>query len=204
MGGALYPQREELGADTHASRRRTKHHSEFPTFLIAVVDWFILGCRRNIDLGVDSRHSPNLANIYRVLADQNRSNVPFPSSPPPFSPPTYAVRVNSLWLLSLIIGLSCALVAALLRKWSRRYIRVTQPRFSAHVQARIHAFFAEGSRSFILYGRSRPCIRCYTSPSPYSLLASLCSYGTSISRFSSWCCLVSASAQFCMEAGIWR
>ncbi|KAI9429596.1 hypothetical protein H4582DRAFT_2134493 [Lactarius indigo] len=84
-----------------------------------------------------------LSNIYQLLADPNRSNVSLPS-PPPFSPPTYAVWVNSLWFLSLVISISCALLAALLRQWARRYIRVTQPRFSAHARAHVHAYFAEG------------------------------------------------------------
>ncbi|KAI9433552.1 hypothetical protein H4582DRAFT_2082192 [Lactarius indigo] len=44
-----------------------------------------------------------LSNIYQLLADPNRSNVSLPS-PPPFSPPTYAVWVNSLWFLSLVIS----------------------------------------------------------------------------------------------------
>ncbi len=90
-----------------------------------------------------------LANIYQLLADPNRSNISL-SSPPPFSPPTYAVWVNSLWFLSLVISISCALLATLLRQWARRYIRVTQPRFSSHVRARIHAYFSEGMQNFRL------------------------------------------------------
>ncbi|KAI9429587.1 hypothetical protein H4582DRAFT_210714, partial [Lactarius indigo] len=85
-----------------------------------------------------------LSNIYQLLVDSDRSNISLPSSPPPFSPPTYAIWVNSLWFLSLVISISCALLAALLRQWARRYIKVSQPRFGAHVRARIHAYFAEG------------------------------------------------------------
>ncbi|KAI9433510.1 hypothetical protein H4582DRAFT_985075 [Lactarius indigo] len=85
-----------------------------------------------------------LSYIYQLLADPNRSNISLPSSPPPFSPPTYAVWVNSLWFLSLVISISCALLAALLRRWARRYIKVSQPCFGADVRARIHAYFARG------------------------------------------------------------
>ena len=86
--------------------------------------------------------------IYEVLADPNatRASIPSPvAKPPPFSPPRYAVWVNSLWFLSLVMSLSCALWATSLHQWARRYIRVTQPaRCSPEKQARIRAFFANG------------------------------------------------------------
>ena len=62
----------------------------------------------------------------------------------PFSPPTYAVWVNSLWFLSLAISLTCALLATLLQQWARRYVKITQPRYSPEKRARIRAFFSEG------------------------------------------------------------
>lgn len=52
--------------------------------------------------------------------------------------------VNSLWFLSLLISLTCALLATLLQQWARRYIRITQPRYSSHERGRIRAFFSEG------------------------------------------------------------
>src|SRR5712691_7359938 len=58
-----------------------------------------------------------LANIYQILADSNGSQVIPPTLPNlsiPFSPRTSAVWVNSLWFLSLVIGLTCALLTPLL------------------------------------------------------------------------------------------
>ena len=52
--------------------------------------------------------------------------------------------MNSLWFLSLVIGLTCALLATLLKQWARRYMKVTQPRYNPHRRVRIRAFFAEG------------------------------------------------------------
>ena len=93
-----------------------------------------------------------LANIYRTLADPNGYNVssPLPTSPPPFSPPNYSVWVNALWFLSLIISLTCALLATLLQQWARRYLKFTQPRYSLHKRARIRAFFFEGVERLLL------------------------------------------------------
>jgi hypothetical protein len=89
-----------------------------------------------------------LGNIYQILADPNTTRASLPSlvfNPPPFSPPRYAVWVNSLWFLSLVMSLSCALLATSLHQWARRYIRLTQPaRCSPEKRARMRAFFADG------------------------------------------------------------
>jgi hypothetical protein len=88
-----------------------------------------------------------LGNIYEVLIDPNVTR----TSPSPaailttFSPPRNAVWVNLLWFLSLVLSLSCALLATSLQKWARRYIRLTQPaRCSPEKRARMRAFFADG------------------------------------------------------------
>ncbi len=93
-----------------------------------------------------------LANIYQTIADPNRSNISssFSASAPQFSPPNYAVWVNSLWFLSLVISLTCALLATLLQQWARRYLKVTHSRYSPHKRARIRAFFAEGVEKILL------------------------------------------------------
>ena len=88
-----------------------------------------------------------LANIYQVLADVNKSGISLPPTPsvsPQFAPPTSAIWVNCLWFLSLVMSLTCALLATLLQQWARRYLWVTRPRCSPHRRSRIRSFFAEG------------------------------------------------------------
>ena len=91
-----------------------------------------------------------LENMYKlqVLADPNISRPFIPSTPvqlPPFSPPKYAIWVNSLWFSSLAISLTCAMLATLLQQWARRYLRVTQPpRYTPQHRARIRAFYEDG------------------------------------------------------------
>jgi len=88
-----------------------------------------------------------LENIYQLLADTNGSRTSLPSNelkPPPFSPPRYAIWVNSLWFSSLAISLTSALLATLLQQWSRRYVKVTRPRCRPRDRARARAFFFEG------------------------------------------------------------
>ena len=97
-----------------------------------------------------------LANIYQLLADPNRSNIStfLPTSPPPFSPPSFAVWVNGLWFLSLVISISCAVLATLLQVWARRYLKATlkatQTRYSINKRARIRSFYYKGVEESLL------------------------------------------------------
>ncbi len=52
--------------------------------------------------------------------------------------------------MSLAINLTCALFATLLQQWARRYLKVTQPRYSPHRRAHIRTFFFEGIDKFLL------------------------------------------------------
>jgi Family of unknown function (DUF6535) len=90
-----------------------------------------------------------LASINQQLSKGNGIDVPIPTSllsnpAASFTPPTLSLWVNGLWFLSLVISLTCALLATLLQQWARRYLRVTCPRYSPHKRARVRAFYAEG------------------------------------------------------------
>jgi len=83
--------------------------------------------------------------MYQILADPNISRASIPSKPPPFSPPISAIWANALLFLSLLISLTCALLATLLQQWARRYIGFTQQlEFIPYRRARVRAFFSEG------------------------------------------------------------
>ena len=58
--------------------------------------------------------------------------------------------MNALWFLSLVISLTCALLATLLQQWARRYLKATQSRYAPHKRARIRAFLAEGVERLLL------------------------------------------------------
>ena len=90
-----------------------------------------------------------LANIYHATINPNVSET-LPTSPPPFSPPNYAVWVNALWFMTLVISLTCALLATFLQQWARKYLKVTQSRYSPHKRARIRSFFSEGVEKCLL------------------------------------------------------
>jgi Family of unknown function (DUF6535) len=87
-----------------------------------------------------------LENIYRTLGNSNASQISTSSplaTPPVLSPPRYAIWVNSLWFLSLLISLAGAALTSLVQHWVHRYITVTQqPWHTPDQRARIRAFFA--------------------------------------------------------------
>ena len=91
-----------------------------------------------------------LARINQQLSSQlNEPQDPIPTSlsinpAQSFSAPTWSVWVNGLWFLSLVISLTCALMATLLQQWARRYLEVAYPRYRPHERARIRTFYSEG------------------------------------------------------------
>jgi len=95
-----------------------------------------------------------LKQIYLIQADPNASlpsNSSAVAEPPVFSPPLGAIFANTLWFLSLVSSLSCAMVATLVQQWARRYIKVTQPaRCNPQERARARAFFTIGVEKFRL------------------------------------------------------
>ncbi|KZV75227.1 hypothetical protein PENSPDRAFT_624637 [Peniophora sp. CONT] len=55
------------------------------------------------------------------------------------------VHVNILWVLSLCLSISCALLATLVQQWARHYLRLSQRRQDVPgLQARLHAYLSQG------------------------------------------------------------
>jgi hypothetical protein len=90
--------------------------------------------------------------MYELQADPNVSRASVPSvvvKPPPFSPSRSSIWVNILWILSLVISLTCAMLATSLQQWARRYLQNTQPvGRSLQERARRRAFFVHGIINF--------------------------------------------------------
>ncbi|KAI9434951.1 hypothetical protein H4582DRAFT_1818035, partial [Lactarius indigo] len=77
---------------------------------------------------------------------------PSTQNPSTFSPPALAVFVNSAWFLSLVLSLTCALIATLLQQWARRYRQMIQRNHPPHVRAHIREYFSRGARRFGIFG----------------------------------------------------
>ena len=96
-----------------------------------------------------------LAQISQQLSNANTNNTSNhlgPSIQLPFSPSTSVVFVNTVWFLSLVISLICALLATLLQQWARRYLEVVERNNPPHIRAHIREFFSRGVRKFVVIG----------------------------------------------------
>lgn len=103
------------------------------------------------DLKQDPADTTNvyLSQIAQLLAtSQNlplNSTIPIPIvTSDNFSASSTAVHVNTLWFLSLIFSLSCALGAILLQSWSNRYMRLVNQQPNTIPKARRRAFLRDG------------------------------------------------------------
>ena len=125
-----------------------------------VIDWFILRCCCVVDLSVHPGHSTEPAGHLQFLPCKHLSGYCRPKSiqrfefPPCFPTAVHSTKLCSLGERSLVLESgdqpylcsSCDLVAAM----ARRYLRVTQSRYSPHKRARIRSFFAKGVESCLL------------------------------------------------------
>ncbi|KAI0269270.1 hypothetical protein BC834DRAFT_621035 [Gloeopeniophorella convolvens] len=119
----------------------------FTGLFSATVATFLAGSYPNLQLNSQDASAFYLAHLYQLNAGPDGSSISNPSTfsdPSTFSPSPSTIWVNVLWFLSLIISLMCALLATLLQQWVRRYLHITQPRFSPHKRARIREFMAQG------------------------------------------------------------
>ena len=122
----------------------------------AIVAAFVIGGLSNLQPDTGTSSVDLLSQISQQLAaaftNESQSSVvlTFPDRSS-FHAPTSALLTNILWLISLIVSLSCALLATLLQQWARRYLLITQSHGSKlHDRARIRSFFAEGVIKFHL------------------------------------------------------
>jgi hypothetical protein len=84
-----------------------------------------------------------------MLQSGTSASVPLTlANQPPFQPTASAVRVNALWIISLGMSLSCALLATLLQQWTRRFVQVADAPYNTEKRALIRAFFADGVDRF--------------------------------------------------------
>jgi hypothetical protein len=137
------------------------------------VEWFILGCRCSIARSDPPRYSAEFAGRVSLLLGTNLSATGFPiewvknfhpiefdRSLPAIHPPcpAAAVWVNGLWSLSLVISLTCALMATLLQHWARRYLIIAHPVYRPRKRARIRAFYTQGVRNLPLPWTAGPLL----------------------------------------------
>ncbi|KAH9971434.1 hypothetical protein BGW80DRAFT_1460688 [Lactifluus volemus] len=92
-----------------------------------------------------------LENIYKLqlLEDSNTSRPSVPAQPPPFSPPKYAIWVNTLLSLSLCLNLFIAIVAIAEWRWMSLGILIAEsPQDDPHHRARVQDVVANDYKAW--------------------------------------------------------
>ncbi|KAI9438708.1 hypothetical protein H4582DRAFT_1814466, partial [Lactarius indigo] len=64
------------------------------------------------------------------------------------SPSTSIVCVNTMWILSLIVSITCALLATLMQQWARQYVQLPQLRTTPRERAHVRSFLFFGLKQF--------------------------------------------------------
>ncbi|KAI0261008.1 hypothetical protein BC834DRAFT_941135, partial [Gloeopeniophorella convolvens] len=124
----------------------------FTGLFSASVATFLGNTYQGLQLNSQDASAFYLSRIYQQsAADGNGSQVIIPPTlldPAVFSPSTSTIWVNALWFLSLVISLTCALLATMLQQWARHYLRVTQTRYQPYKRARIRTFYFKGVEKY--------------------------------------------------------
>ena len=88
-----------------------------------------------------------LRQISQQLAGFNGTFPNLPT-PQPSSPNTSAILVNAMWLMSLVLSITSALLATLLQQWARRYTQMPQiPSLASH-RARVRSYLFLGTLKY--------------------------------------------------------
>ena len=82
------------------------------------------------------------------LPNSTTTGIPSIDAQDSFKPPVSVIFVNSVWIVSLVLSLTCALMATFLQQWTRRYLRLTQRRYPPHLRAHIREYFVRGADRF--------------------------------------------------------
>ncbi|KAI9455642.1 hypothetical protein F5148DRAFT_1225595 [Russula earlei] len=83
-----------------------------------------------------------LRNITQLLSERNATTLSDIPGPPGFFIPWDVTVVNFFWFSSLLMSITCAVMATVVQQWARLYIRYSQPpQRGPRTRARIRAMF---------------------------------------------------------------
>ena len=113
----------------------------------AIVGIFIIEFYKKLSTDSGSQTVVLLQQISQQLSNSpntTNSNTANQQSPPG----TAIVWVNILWLISLVLSLTCALIATLLQQWARRYIETPKSADVMRHRARVRSLLVVGARLY--------------------------------------------------------
>lgn len=141
-------------ADKHDSAMVERWKADMDGILIytgvfaATVAAFVIESYKSLKPDPTDVSSRLLQQVTQELVGISNGDRLTPPSLDSFKPPRYAIHVNILWFLSLVITLSCGLGATLVQQWVRRYLRLTQRSDTPAHRVRVRTFFFAGINEF--------------------------------------------------------
>ncbi|KAF8490153.1 hypothetical protein F5888DRAFT_1742581 [Russula emetica] len=141
-------------ADKHDSAMVERWKADMDGILIytgvfsATVAAFLIESYKSLKPDPTDVSSSLLQQVTQELAGISNGDHFTPPSLDSFKPPRYAIQVNILWFLSLVITLSCGLGATLVQSWVRRYDRLTQHSDTPAHRVRVRTFLFAGIKEF--------------------------------------------------------
>src|SRR5258708_6637651 len=117
----------------------------------AIVGAFVIEFYKKLSSDSGEQTVDILQQISQQLSNFPNSTQPNPANQP--SPPRSAmIWVVAMWLISLILSLTCALLATLLQQWARRYIETPKYPDTLRHRARIRSLLVVGTKSYKIPG----------------------------------------------------
>jgi hypothetical protein len=89
-----------------------------------------------------------LGQISKQLANFPNATSPSIQANQPFSPSASMIWVNAMWLISLVLSLTSALIATLLQQWARRYVENPHRPSGSNHRARVRSFLFLGTEIY--------------------------------------------------------
>ncbi|KAI0266143.1 hypothetical protein BC834DRAFT_986312 [Gloeopeniophorella convolvens] len=116
----------------------------FTGLFSATVATFIIESYKKLSPDSGDQTVVLLQHIYKEIS----GNASIQIQEVPSSPSTSIVCVNAMWIISLILSITCALAATLMQQWARQYVKTPQLRTAPHERARIRSSLFDGIERF--------------------------------------------------------
>jgi hypothetical protein len=113
----------------------------------AIVGAFIIEFYKKLSSDSGGQTVALLQQISHQLSNSSNSTNSYTANQPS-SPGTAIVWVNILWLISLVLSLTCALIATLLQQWARRYIETPKYPNTLRHRARVRSLLLLGTKLY--------------------------------------------------------
>ena len=113
----------------------------------ATVGAFIIEFYKTLSPDYGNQTIALLGQISQQLADSPNGTHSIMANQP-FSPSVSMIWVNAMWLISLVLSLTSALIATLLQQWARRYVEMPHRPSEPNHRARVRSFLFHGAELY--------------------------------------------------------